>query len=504
MKGRARVEGVRARKTVAAGAALVMLMSVAIATMPPAPEVQASGRYRIRTQRVAPGLRLMRIRDRRGPNRIRVLRLTPSSPLTLDMELANDTIPGHETTSAMASRNGAVAAINGDYTVLPSDSHAGRPIHMFAQDSELVTSPLFYGRNFAMTPDEQSFFIGHPKDRMWLTQTDTGELWDIDAWNEAPIEFGELSVFTMAGGSTFKPPRNACSARLLPLSAPALRPEQTSVTQTFTVGASRCAGRRLNRQGGVVLAAPWGSTEGAQIQTGLLPGETVTLDWTTGWPGVNETIGGNPTLFEGGLDTIGDCPNSSAFCGRNPRTGIGLDAWGRVLLVTVDGRQTGSVGMTLQEFADLFRYLGATSALNLDGGGSTTMWVRGQVVNRVSDPSERPVGSAILVVPGGPGPQPTPTLTPTPTTTPSSTPTMAETPTPTPSAEPTPQVQSLSVAEGAAVSYRCALLTDPASTGGLVDYLARRTSAPLGDPALRHALQIFRGQRDCITATTRS
>ena len=475
-----------------------MLMSVAVATVPPASEVKAAGRYRIRSERVADGVRLLRIRDRRGPNRIRVLRLGPASPYTLDVELANDVIPGHETTSSMATRNGAVAAINGDYTLLPSDRYAGRPVHMFAQNSELVTSPLVYGRNFAMTPDEQNFYFGHPQDRMWLTQADTGEPWTIDDWNEAPIAFGKFSVFTPAGGSTFKPPRNACSARLLPTAAPAVRPEQTSVTQTFTVGATRCASQRLNRQGGVVIAAPRTSTEGTQIQTGLLPGESVTLDWTTGWPGVNETIGGNPTLLENGAETIGECPTSAAFCGRNPRTGIGLDSSGRVLLVTVDGRQDRSVGMTLSEFADLFRYLGATSALNLDGGGSTTMWARGQVVNRISDPSERPVGSAILVVPGGP--QPTPTLTPTPTVTPSITPTETVTPTPTPSAEPTPQVQSLSVAEGSALANRCAVLTDPASTGGLLDYLARRGDGRFPDRSLRDALQIYRGDRTCGSA----
>lgn len=479
----------RGTKIVAAGAALVVLMSVAVATMPAAPEVKAAGRYRITSERVASGVRLVRIRDRRGPNRIRVLRIGPASPFTLDMELANDVIPGHERTSSMAARNGAVAAINGDYTLLPGDRQAGRPVHMFAQNSELVTSPLVWGRNFAMTPDEQTFYFGHPKDRMWLTQSDTGELWPIDAWNEAPPQFGEFSVFTMAGGRTFKPPRNACSARLLPTSTPALRPEQTSVAQSFTVGATRCASERLNRQGGVVIAAPWGSVEGTRIETGLLPGESVTLDWTTGWPGVNETIGGNPTLLENGVETIGECPASSAFCGRHPRTGIGLDARGRILLVTVDGRQKRSVGMTLHEFAGLFRYLGAGSALNLDGGGSTTMWVRGQIVNRISDPSERPVGSAILVVPGGPGPQPTPTATPT--ATPSSTPT----------AEPTPQVQSLAAAEGATLSFRCAVLTDPGSTGGLLDHLSRRSARPFSQSSLRRALQIFRGDRDCEPAT---
>lgn len=475
-----------------------MMLSLAVATMPASPRVEAAGRYRITSERVGAGLRLLRIRDRRGPNRIRVLRLAPTSPLTLDVVLANDEIPDHETTSSMARRNGAVAAINGDYTLLPGDRQHGRPVHMFARDAELVTSPLVYGRNFAMTADEQSFFFGHPKDRTWLTQTDTGEVWPVDAWNKVPAEFGEFSVYTPAGGYNHKPPRNACSSRLIPTDSPALRPERTSVTQTFTVSLTRCAARRLNRQGGVVISAPWGSVEGAQIETGLLPGETVVVDWTTGWPGIDETVGGNPTLLENGVETIGECPSTSMFCQRNPRSAIGIDARGRLLLVTVDGRQKGSVGMTLEELAALFRYLGATSALNLDGGGSTTMWVRGQIVNRVSDPSERPVGSAILVVPGGPVVQPTPSPTPTPA--PSDTATPSPTPTTLAGAA---EVQSLSVAEADTESLLCGALTDPASTGGLIDYLARRRQGGFSNPLLRRVLETYRGDRTCDLDTPR-
>jgi hypothetical protein len=72
-----------------------------------------------------------------------------------------------------------------------------------------------------------------------------------------------------------------------------------------------------------------------------------------------------------------------------------------VLFVTVDGRQPGySVGMTPEEFAGVFIDLGAKRALNLDGGGSTTMVVDGDVKGRPSDGSERPVSSALLLLPG--------------------------------------------------------------------------------------------------------
>jgi prepilin-type processing-associated H-X9-DG protein len=55
--------------------------------------------------------------------------------------------------------------------------------------------------------------------------------------------------------------------------------------------------------------------------------------------------------------------------------------------------------MTLTELADLMRELGITEGLNLDGGGSTALWVGGHVRNRPSDPTgERPVGNAVMIV----------------------------------------------------------------------------------------------------------
>ena len=71
---------------------------------------------------------------------------------------------------------------------------------------------------------------------------------------------------------------------------------------------------------------------------------------------------------------------------RHPRTLIGTHPDGSIWLVTVDGRQPKlSAGMTLSELRALARRLGLRNALNLDGGGSTTMWVAGQIVNSPSD-----------------------------------------------------------------------------------------------------------------------
>lgn len=85
---------------------------------------------------------------------------------------------------------------------------------------------------------------------------------------------------------------------------------------------------------------------------------------------------------------------------RHPRTGVGFSRNGStVYFVTVDGRQQSSIGMSLVEFGDLMIELGCYQALNLDGGGSTTMVVEDKIVNSPSDASgERSVANALLVV----------------------------------------------------------------------------------------------------------
>jgi exopolysaccharide biosynthesis protein len=83
---------------------------------------------------------------------------------------------------------------------------------------------------------------------------------------------------------------------------------------------------------------------------------------------------------------------------RNPRTFAGIDAKGRTVLITVDGRTADDLGLSIREAAAVARSLGLVDAINLDGGGSTTMVVHGAVISRPSDTTgERPVGDALLI-----------------------------------------------------------------------------------------------------------
>lgn len=76
-------------------------------------------------------------------------------------------------------------------------------------------------------------------------------------------------------------------------------------------------------------------------------------------------------------------PQTTLVINKHPRTAIGTRNQRKVILVTVDGRTNEALGMTIAELADLLTLLHCRDALNLDGGGSTTMWIAGKPFNGV-------------------------------------------------------------------------------------------------------------------------
>lgn len=115
--------------------------------------------------------------------------------------------------------------------------------------------------------------------------------------------------------------------------------------------------------------------------------------------GVETALGGGPALVQNGRAGVWnfgllDIRESM----RHPRTALG---WNEkyFFLVQVDGRQSGfSAGMTYAELANYMVKLGCTEALNLDGGGSSTLWLLGQVVNSPSKGFERGMGNGLVLI----------------------------------------------------------------------------------------------------------
>jgi hypothetical protein len=378
----------RINSSVAAGL-LLFLSAGAIGSSQPA----GAGRYRVRTRQLTKGLMLSRIIDARGPNRIKVLKMNPASSLRMDVALSNDTLPGLEKTTSMARRHHAVAAVNASF-FLPW----GRPLGIFAADGSLKASPIAEGARVSAPRNERGLNIGHRRLSIRGFIDGTDDRFRVSAWNNQSPNRARIAGYTRAGGKRVPPPRHSCSVRLVPRGRMRWGPDGIGVERRYRVGRIACSKDRLWLADGIVIASRRGSRGSVELRR-LRFANSVRLRWSVGWPSTLDAVAGSPVLMKDGAIVIKPC--SAYVCRRHPRTGVGVTRSGRIYMVVVDGRQRGSKGMTIVQFARLFKRLGVRSAVNLDGGGSSTMVVKNHIVNSPSDPGgQRAVASALLVIRG--------------------------------------------------------------------------------------------------------
>ncbi|MGM0547189.1 MAG: phosphodiester glycosidase family protein [Bacteroidota bacterium] len=119
---------------------------------------------------------------------------------------------------------------------------------------------------------------------------------------------------------------------------------------------------------------------------------------------VHELVGGAAQLLEDGKEVIdrqleAEGIGQNFASDRHPRTAIGITAKGHIVMMVVDGRQDKSAGMSLYELADFLKTYDVTEAVNLDGGGSTSMIINDEIVNSPSDKSgARTVSNGLFII----------------------------------------------------------------------------------------------------------
>jgi Phosphodiester glycosidase len=397
-------------------AALATLVALGV-PMPTAGATEVS-----ETVRVDPGVEWTRIVSDTEPLRINVLAVDPARVRGV---LSNERIAGRERVSRMARRVGAVAGVNGTYFTPNGD-----PMGTLAIDGELLSEPLD-GRSALVLPATAP--AGAPAARPFIGRLRFGGRMSVNGRSR------EIDGIDRARGLI-----PGCGGRGGDL--PTMRPNAilTCTDSSELVLLTPRYGARPPREGGVEAVVrdgrvtrvrppgTGGVPRGGLLLTGTgdaagflrdaaLPRSRVAIDLglRAGRADVDVAmssaiLGSGPRLLRGGRIVVRSASGPEGFAPpqapsffrsfvgrRHPRTLAGVRADGTLLLVTVDGRRPGwSVGMTLPEAARLMRRLGAGDALNLDGDGSSTMVIRGEVVNRPSDRvGERPVSNGLFVMP---------------------------------------------------------------------------------------------------------
>jgi hypothetical protein len=299
--------------------------------------------------------------------------------------MAGETITHRARTSAIGAREGAIAGVNGGFF-----APQGQPLGMLVIDGEWIAHPILGRTCLGVTTDgrilmDRLSFAGS------VTAPGAGTV-ALDGLNCGHEQANEAIAYTSRWGPELA--GHPTAVRLV-----------VSAEGVITLIEKWQRDVKIPPDGYVISAvgAKAKALEKAQ------KGQTAKVEFRTQpeWPNLRHAIGGGPRLVKDGrvYITAGlERFRPDVTFGAAPRTAVGVRADGKLLLVTVDGRQPGiSEGVTLQELAELMIQLGARDAMALDGGGSTTFWLRGQLRNRPSDGVERTVSNALLIVPEGIG-----------------------------------------------------------------------------------------------------
>ncbi|HPI36580.1 MAG TPA: phosphodiester glycosidase family protein [Ignavibacteriaceae bacterium] len=351
---------------------------------------------------VGPGVSYIKLDVPSVPWKIDILKVDLSNPyIKVETVKSLDKLAaGREKTSAMSIRKDAVGhwsvgAINADFFVLAT----GAPTNIQVVNGEILRS-VNPGRPVVGFDSSSNYSITSPALTMNLFVD--GTTVPINLINEGRGS-GQVALYNSYFGATTGTNDSGSEFILYPVN-------QWIVNDTIyaLVDSVRINSGNTGLPAGALILSAEGDPV-SFLNTNLQKNDTVKI-LVEVLPGINravEMLGGHPIVVVNGAPA--DLNAADPFVTtRHPRTAIGFSADSTIMyLVTVDGRQVlYSRGMDLYELADLMIDIGAHNAMNFDGGGSTTMVVRNEVVNSPSDPEgERTVSNALLVVstaPSGP------------------------------------------------------------------------------------------------------
>ncbi len=307
---------------------------------------------------IAPGIKHIKMTKiyQGRPVKINVVEVNKNlnQNIEINPQLSSSKLSSKSTITSIAKKNNSIAAINGTYF----KPQTGVPLGTLMINKKLYTGPVY--NRVAMGIFDNGFDMARVELNATL-KTSKGEL-KIDNVNQPRM----LSTYVLA-----YTPQWGAFAPASPQYGIQIAVEEGKITSISTQALPI-------PENGYVIVGPKEKLEK------FFDAKKVNLDIKTipNWENVNHIISGGPYLVKNGEIFIDMTEQKlGAIGGKNPRTAIGYTEDGNLIMVAVDGREGESVGMTLKELAGFMQSVGCINAMNLDGGGSTVMYVNGHVVN---------------------------------------------------------------------------------------------------------------------------
>ncbi len=375
---------------------------------------QADGKKTQLFPDLSPGLNIYRYDWDLETCVIYVAEMSRQNPtLHFEVALANSQVLGKETVRSIAKRRtqrgdrNVVVAVNGGFGVLGDmRGYGGVLENLHIQDGELITQPTDTDACFGVT--ESGEFLSTSVQMKANIQIGTHTL-EIGCINQRRLDGCKVTLYTpRLGESTHTNRRRGKEVILSGLPLP-LTPNYVHPYQVKTV--SNNGNSTIPKDGAILwINAQEKDPSISQLNPGASGKLTVTLS-PPEWNQVRHAVGGRLRLLKNGkinqmlVDKHLENKKRHAPGKRSqelnlshePRTALGYNA-DTLFLVVADGRQPKySTGLTLYELASILIELGATEAINLDGGSSSTFVVNNKVINQPSGRREREVLNAVFI-----------------------------------------------------------------------------------------------------------
>ena len=373
----------------------------------------ADGKKEVLFPNITPGIQIYRYDWDVETCALYVAEMSRHEPtLHFEVALANAQVLGKETVRAMAHRRTqrgdrrVLVAVNGGFGVLGDmRGYGGVLENLHIQDGELITQPTDTEACFGVT--ESGEFLSSSIQMNASLQIGTHTL-QLGCINQRRLDGCQVTLYTpRLGESTRTNRRRGREVILSGLPFP-LTPNYEHAYRVEAV--SRDGNSLIPRDGAVLwINAKLKDESISQFNTGANGTLTLSLS-PPEWNQVQHAIGGRLRLLKNGEinETLVEMHNAEKRhtpgkrtpvlnLSHEPRTALGYNA-DTLFLVVADGRQPKySTGLTLYELASILIELGATEAINLDGGSSSTFVVKDAVINKPSGQQERDVLNAVFI-----------------------------------------------------------------------------------------------------------
>ncbi|EKE03805.1 MAG: Exopolysaccharide biosynthesis protein [uncultured bacterium] len=324
---------------------------------------------------VSPGIKHISIRryTKAGPMFINVVEVNPAlNPnIRIKPALAGATLPHTKRIQNIVMENDAVAGVNASF-FKPS---SGVPLGTLVINEELITGPIY--ERVTMGIKDNKFRMARFSLQGKII-TAAGEEIKLDNVNQPRMLASYNIIYSDKWG------------KLAPVT-----PQygmQIAVQDGNVVNISK--DRLEIPANGYVIVGPEKELGKLKINDPV----KITFSSDPDWSNIDHAISGGPYLVKDGQVYVDTKEQKfGSITGRNPRTAVGYTQDNKLIMVTVDGRQKGSVGATLYELARIMREFGCYNAMNLDGGSSTQMVVKGKIVNRPLSTGGNYVSNGLIV-----------------------------------------------------------------------------------------------------------